>query len=229
MARPANTDSETTKRRVLECALLAFAQAGYDGVSTRELAASANVTLATINYHFESKQGLFDAAIDEVHARIARSLERVLIDPTIADLYRRAIAGAAIPLADLITFCRGLFIAVREQQICIRLLARERVTTGRLSERSDGHVANSNARWAPVLGAMFGIKPQDGHAAIVAVTALLDHFVIHDDDALIATLGVTTLDAAIASVARSLALVTAAHLSLHSDDAVAIAARRQQP
>ncbi|HPH65623.1 MAG TPA: TetR family transcriptional regulator [Kofleriaceae bacterium] len=229
MARPANTDSETTKRRVLECALDAFAQAGYDGVSTRELAAAANVTLATINYHFASKQGLFEAAIDEVHARIARSLERVLIDPTIADLYRRAISGAAIPLADLTTFCRRLFIVVREQRICIRLLARERVTTGRLTERSEGHVANSNARWAPVLSAMFGIQEQDGRAAIVAVTALLDHFVIHDDDALIATLGVTNIDAAIDSVARSLALVTAAHLTAHSSDAVAIAARRAQP
>jgi AcrR family transcriptional regulator len=211
---------------VLDCALQAFAQAGYDGVSTRELAAAANVTLATINYHFASKQGLFDAAVDEVHARIARSLERVLIDPTIADLYRRAIAGAAIPLADLITFCRGLFVVVREQRICIRLLARERVTTGRLTERSEGHVANSNARWAPVLAAMFGIQEQDGRAAIVAVTALLDHFVIHDDDALMATLGVPTIDAAIDSVARSLALVTAAHLTAHNRDAVAIAARR---
>jgi AcrR family transcriptional regulator len=212
MARPANTDSETTRRRVLDCAVSAFAHAGFAGVSTRELAAAANVNLATINYHFASKQGLFDAAIDDVHARIARSLERVLIDP-------------AIPLADLVTFCRGLFVAVREQQICIRLLARERVATGRLSQRSASHVANVTARWAPVLAAMFGIQEQDGRVAIIAVTALLDHFVIHDDEALMAALGVTTLDAAIAGVARALALTTATHLTAHSPDAIAIAAR----
>lgn len=225
MARPANTDSETTRRRVLDCAVNAFANAGFAGVSTRELAAAANVNLATINYHFASKQGLFDAAIDDVHARIARSLERVLIDPAIADLYRRAIAGAAIPLADLVTFCRGLFVVVREQQICIRLLARERVATGRLSQRSAGHVANVTARWAPVLAAMFGIQEQDGRVAIIAVTALLDHFVIHDDEALIAALGVRTLDAAIDGVARALALTTATHLTAHGLTDIAIAAR----
>jgi len=49
---------EDTRRRILETAIEVFAREGYEGTSTRELAAAAGVNLPAIQYYFGSKEGL---------------------------------------------------------------------------------------------------------------------------------------------------------------------------
>jgi AcrR family transcriptional regulator len=58
-------DEEGTRERILRTAERLFAERGFNGVSVRELAAEAQVNIASIGYHFENKEGL----LSEVYRR----------------------------------------------------------------------------------------------------------------------------------------------------------------
>ena len=60
--------------RILSAALAAFAERGFDGATTREIAAAAGVPQGLITYHYESKQALWEAAVDSVFAELAGDL-----------------------------------------------------------------------------------------------------------------------------------------------------------
>ncbi len=50
-----------TRSKILTVAERLFAERGLDGVSLRDITSEANVDLALINYHFKSKDNLFEA------------------------------------------------------------------------------------------------------------------------------------------------------------------------
>jgi TetR/AcrR family transcriptional regulator len=54
---------EATRGSILQAALEAFSERGFDGVSTREIAARAGVHHALIKYHYETKDKLWRAAV----------------------------------------------------------------------------------------------------------------------------------------------------------------------
>ena len=49
-----------TKKKIVEAAAYLFGQKGYDGTSTREIGRRAGVNIASLNYHFKSKQNLME-------------------------------------------------------------------------------------------------------------------------------------------------------------------------
>jgi AcrR family transcriptional regulator len=49
---------QDTKKKIVEASTYLFGVKGYDGTSTREIAQRAGVNIASLNYHFRSKQGL---------------------------------------------------------------------------------------------------------------------------------------------------------------------------
>jgi AcrR family transcriptional regulator len=49
----------TTRNRILSTAESLFAQYGYAGVSLRQITAAAKVNVASVNYHFYDKEGLY--------------------------------------------------------------------------------------------------------------------------------------------------------------------------
>jgi AcrR family transcriptional regulator len=52
-----------TKSRILNAAEKLFGERGFDGTSLRDITAEAQVNLAAVNYHFQTKDSLFDAVI----------------------------------------------------------------------------------------------------------------------------------------------------------------------
>lgn len=70
---------EATRASILHAALQAFASHGFDGASTREIAAMAGVHHGLIKYHFESKELLWRAAV--VHLFERQNQEVVLPSP----------------------------------------------------------------------------------------------------------------------------------------------------
>jgi AcrR family transcriptional regulator len=64
--RPRN--AEATREAILQSALTAFAQRGYDGVGVREIAHTAGVTAVLVNRYFGSKERLFAAAVEAMFA-----------------------------------------------------------------------------------------------------------------------------------------------------------------
>lgn len=68
-------DPEATRRALLEAGSALFAERGYDGVGTEEVAARAGVNKALISYHFRGKRGLYVAVLESTFAEIAARLE----------------------------------------------------------------------------------------------------------------------------------------------------------
>ncbi len=60
------TRGEDTRRRLIETAIAAFGELGFEGAGTRLLTERAGVNLPAIQYHFGSKQGLYRAAVDHI-------------------------------------------------------------------------------------------------------------------------------------------------------------------
>lgn len=62
---------EATRASILQAALEEFAERGFDGASTRDIAAKAGVHHALIKYHFNSKDELWRSAVTFLFERQA--------------------------------------------------------------------------------------------------------------------------------------------------------------
>ena len=59
----AEATSLGTKSRILDAAERLFLEHGFEATSLRQLTAAAGVNLAAVNYHFGSKEELFQAVL----------------------------------------------------------------------------------------------------------------------------------------------------------------------
>lgn len=90
---------EATQASILQAALDIFSEKGFDGASTREIAAQAQVHHALIKYHFNSKDELWRAAVRFLFERQALELNLPSpSDPSHADFraYARAVVRAVV-------------------------------------------------------------------------------------------------------------------------------------
>ncbi|MSV35798.1 MAG: TetR/AcrR family transcriptional regulator [Bryobacterales bacterium] len=71
IASPQETLS-ATKTRILDAAEKLFGEKGFDGTSLRDITAEAQVNLAAVNYHFQSKESLMAAVIERRFAPVNR-------------------------------------------------------------------------------------------------------------------------------------------------------------
>jgi TetR/AcrR family transcriptional regulator len=63
---------------LLESALVEFGAKGFDGASTRAIARRVEAHQPQINYHFESKAALWEAAVDHLFRLLGEALDGVL-------------------------------------------------------------------------------------------------------------------------------------------------------
>jgi TetR/AcrR family transcriptional regulator len=86
MARAQATDSgDNTRETILVSALEAFSEMGFDGATTRAIAARAGVNHGLIPYYFGSKPKLWEAAVDRAFSELDAGLRVVLDDPNVVD------------------------------------------------------------------------------------------------------------------------------------------------
>ncbi len=78
-SRSPRADGEATRTRILQTAGELFARDGYAATPNKAIAAHAGVDLASINYHFGSRAGLYQAVLIEAHHRMmdANTLQRL--------------------------------------------------------------------------------------------------------------------------------------------------------
>ena len=76
--RRTQAESERTRARILERSEKLFARRGFGGVSLRELAAECEVQHRTIQHHFGSKMGLYQAVLgrwdEELETRLLEAI-----------------------------------------------------------------------------------------------------------------------------------------------------------
>ncbi|ESY51259.1 MULTISPECIES: CerR family C-terminal domain-containing protein [unclassified Mesorhizobium] len=66
MPRQETSPAEQTRAALVLAALKLFGRQGFDGTSTREIAAEAKANIGSIAYHFGGKEGLRAAAADHI-------------------------------------------------------------------------------------------------------------------------------------------------------------------
>ena len=58
----------TTKERILDAALVSFAENGYKGTNLRDLAAGLELSKSALYRHYESKEDIWNAVLDRMEA-----------------------------------------------------------------------------------------------------------------------------------------------------------------
>lgn len=75
--------SNATKKKLLEAAKNVLLSNGYSGLSTRAIAAAANMQMSQIRYHFGSKEGMVLALYEYMTAQIMDRQTAMFSDKTI--------------------------------------------------------------------------------------------------------------------------------------------------
>ncbi len=90
-ANPPKTADQPTRRALIEAAVHLFGRKGFDGASTREIAARAGANVAAIAYHFGGKEGLRLACLDAIGEQFGEivAVDGPLPPGTPADARRR--------------------------------------------------------------------------------------------------------------------------------------------
>lgn len=57
---------DETRRKIIEAAIGLFGQHGFEGASTRDIAARAGVNAPALQYYFENKEGLYRACAESI-------------------------------------------------------------------------------------------------------------------------------------------------------------------
>lgn len=178
--------AEATRARILDAAGPVFAVHGFDGATTRTLAAAAGVNVATLAWHFGDKEGLYEAVIDRVYERLlAVELGLDRLPPGPADRVR-ALVGA-------------LYRVARAHHHEVRVLLRHVVETRRppaaVVERWRPRVL---ARVAEVLAAL-DLPPGDHRLALLSVNHLIARYAVTAPDDLAPFVDGSPAEAAVAA------------------------------
>jgi AcrR family transcriptional regulator len=72
--RVTRPSADPTRVRILAAAADLFSDRSFDGASTREIAAKAGVTQPLLNYHFRSKDELWQAVVDSLFHLLNRTM-----------------------------------------------------------------------------------------------------------------------------------------------------------
>ncbi|MGH9558898.1 MAG: TetR/AcrR family transcriptional regulator [Bryobacteraceae bacterium] len=85
-----NKNPADTKTKILDAAEKLFGENGFDATSLRDITQAADVNLAAVNYHFQSKDSLIDAVIarriEPVNRQRLALLDAAGPDPTVEQI-----------------------------------------------------------------------------------------------------------------------------------------------
>jgi AcrR family transcriptional regulator len=118
MARPRNADGRNTREAILEAALELFAERGFFGTSTREIARAVGVRESALYHHFESKDAIFHALIDQNGPGRMRQLVAIDVDSMLEAMEPKAMLKRVLDVM-VATF------SIPNEQKMFRLLVQE--------------------------------------------------------------------------------------------------------
>ena len=108
------TERVDTKVRILDAAEKLFGMNGFEGTSLRDITSAADVNLAAINYHFQTKDSLIDAIvarrIEPVNKKRFEMLDAAGPNPTVEQILTAFIAPVMVK-ADAIAPLMGRILS----------------------------------------------------------------------------------------------------------------------
>lgn len=78
MPRRTKEDAEKTRARILASALALFSKKGYERTTFNDIAARLKLTKGAVYWHFDSKEALLEALLDEMMAKFQRVLDSLM-------------------------------------------------------------------------------------------------------------------------------------------------------
>jgi len=158
VGRPRDGNPEETRRQILRAAAGAFAESGFVGATTRTVAARAGVNVATLHYHFGSKEGLYRAVLEVASKGTMPAVPA-------------GHGGEAIAL-----LVEGLFAFGAERPILARLALLDTLAG---PERKEGISSDQRVLWlaealGPILAPSNGRPAPEPEAAARSIVALVD-------------------------------------------------------
>ncbi len=76
--RATRPSADPTRDRIVAAAADLFSTRSFDGATTRQIATRAGVAQPLLNYHFRSKEALWQAAVDSLFALLNRRMDQRL-------------------------------------------------------------------------------------------------------------------------------------------------------
>lgn len=83
---------EETRARIIEAAVAVFGERGYEGASTRDIAAAAGVNAPAIQYYFDGKEGVYLQCVEQLIEFLwlrmgepVEAAEKALLEPNVDD------------------------------------------------------------------------------------------------------------------------------------------------
>ncbi len=197
MARTSTPRGDVAKERILQHALQIFSQRGFDGFTTRELSSKAKVNIAAINYYFGHKQGLYDAVVDEVYARLKERGEQAFAAEVAPMLFASAAESGGAPgklnaeqLRSIVTLAYRI---TRSESVGVRILVRQVLDAGHLSAHTEKeHFIPAAEMATNVVSKTLGLSVERARANNVAFAFLLSRYVVQDENSLMTSFAANT-------------------------------------
>ena len=121
------------RQQLLESALVEFGAKGFDGASTRSIAQRVDAHQPQINYHFDSKEALWTAAVDHLFGLLGAELADLSLTPEIDDP-----AALAVTVAEAIR--RFVRFAAAHPELNRIMVHEATEDTGRLRWMVESHI-----------------------------------------------------------------------------------------
>ncbi len=114
--RAVRSDGVETRLHILQVAGQIFAEKGFERTTSREICSAAGTNLAAVNYHFGSRDGLYDAVLVEAHGQIVRldDLESIARTGVTAEARLRELIALIVRRSSATNLPWGVRVLVRE-------------------------------------------------------------------------------------------------------------------
>jgi len=109
-----NTRNDT-RSQLLCAAKTLFARKGYDGTTVKDVSKAAKVNISLISYHFQGKEGLYRACLEQFGKARLTIAQRVLLPPTSCEEFK----------VRLTLFIEELFLGYIEEPELCQVITRE--------------------------------------------------------------------------------------------------------
>ncbi len=116
---------EETRQRILDVALEAFGEASFKAVTTRRISEAAGVSLPTLQYYFDGKEGLYRACAETIVERYRRRTAVAAAKAAEALNKDRTVETARTHLKALIGALAGFLVGSKEAERWAQFVARE--------------------------------------------------------------------------------------------------------
>jgi AcrR family transcriptional regulator len=167
---PTQDRGDASRQRLIEAGLKIFGQYGFEGASTRRLAAEAEVNIASIPYYFGGKEGLYDAVIDYIiyycKNRLGTSLESIDKELSREDITQEECRAL---FTQFIQEMLKLIVGGRKESINIsHIIIREQLDpTPAFAKLFESTFRHMHATLCRLIVKLTGIDPNHGHLKLI--------------------------------------------------------------